>query len=249
MSGTTEKETLVTHLEALRACLLRILAAVTLLFPVCYFASPWIIDLLVRWSCPPELGPLHYFTPLEVFFVQLKLSLILALAASYPWNVLQIWNFVQPALYRNERRALVWWIVLSSLLFFGGIAFCAGLILPMLMRFSGSFAASGIQPVIGLAGFLGLAGWLMLAFGVMFQTPIAVLILVRLGVISAESLRKKRPFVVVVLLVIAAILTPPDVISQLMLAVPTWLLFELGLYAAGKMESPKSDTGEGGPEG
>ena len=82
MSGTAENETLITHLEELRACLLRILAAVGLLFPVCYVASPGIIELLVRWSCPPELGPLHYFTPMEVFFVQLKLSLILALAAS-----------------------------------------------------------------------------------------------------------------------------------------------------------------------
>lgn len=247
MSGTAENETLISHLEALRKCLLRIFAAVALLFPVCFYLSPFVIERLVRWCCPPEIGPLHYFTPLEVFFVQLKLALILALAAAYPWNVLQIWNFLLPALYRKERRALGLWIFMSSALFFGGIAFCAGLILPMLMRFSGSFASPGLQPVLGLAGFLGLAGWLMLAFGIMFQAPTVVLILVRLGLISVDSLRKKRPYVMVAILVIAAVLTPPDVVSQILLAVPTWLLFELGLYAAGKMTPSDKEPGDPDP--
>lgn len=243
MSGTAENETLISHLEALRKCLLRIFAAVALLFPVCFYLSPYVIEQIVSWCCPPEIGPLHYFTPLEVFFVQLKLALILALAAAYPWNVLQIWGFLLPALYRKERKALGWWIFFSSALFFAGIAFCLGLILPMLMRFSGSFATPGLQPVLGLAGFLGLAGWLMLAFGIMFQSPVVVLILVRLGLISVDSLRKKRPYVMVAILVIAALLTPPDIVSQILLAVPTWLLFELGLYAAGKM-TPSEDKEE-----
>ena len=247
MSGTAENETLISHLEALRKCLLRIFAAVALLFPVCFYLSPHVIGQLVRWCCPPEIGPLHYFTPLEVFFVQLKLALILALATAYPWNVLQIWNFLLPALYRKERKALGWWIFVSSTLFFGGIVFCVGLILPMLMRFSGSFASPGLQPILGLAGFLSLAGWLMLAFGIMFQSPVAVLILVRIGLISVDSLRKKRPFVMVAILVVAAVLTPPDVVSQILLAVPTWLLFELGLYAAGKMGSSASAEEDGDP--
>ena len=244
MSGTLENETLISHLEALRKCLLRIFAAVALLFPVCFYLAPYVIEQLVRWCCPPEMGPLHYFTPLEVFFVQLKLALILALAAAYPWNVRQMWTFLLPALYRKERKALGWWIFTSSALFFGGIVFCAGLILPMIMRFSASFASSELQPILGLAGFLGLAGWLMLAFGIMFQSPIVVLILVRMGLISVDSLRKKRPYVVVAILVIAAVLTPPDVVSQILLAVPTWLLFELGLYAAGKMTPSGKAEGE-----
>ena len=244
MSGTLENETLISHLEALRKCLLRIIAAVAVLFPVCFYLSPYVIEQLVRWCCPPEIGPLHYFTPMEVFFVQLKLALILALSAAYPWNVLQIWNFLLPALYRKERKALGWWIFASSVLFFGGIVFCVGLILPMIMRFSASFASPGLQPILGLAGFLGLAGWLMLAFGIMFQSPVAVLILVRLGLISVDSLRKKRPYVMVVILVAAAVLTPPDIVSQVLLAVPTWLLFELGLYAAGKMTPSGEAEGE-----
>ena len=173
---------------------------------------------------------------MEVFWVQLKLALILALVMAYPWNLLQVWRFLLPALYREERKAFGWWSLFASVLFFGGVAFCAGVILPMLMNFSGGFATPELQPILGLANFLNLAGWLMLAFGVMFQAPIVVLLAVRFGVISAESLRKKRAYIMTAILIVAAILTPPDIVSQVMLAVPTWLLFELGLFLATKLE-------------
>ena len=95
--------------------------------------------------------------------------------------------------------------------------------------------------MLGLAGFLNLAGWLMLAFGVMFQAPVAVLLMVRFGLLSTETLRKKRPYVMTVILIVAAILTPPDVVSQVMLAIPTWLLFELGLLLAKNMEKKTNE--------
>ena len=101
--------------------------------------------------------------------------------------------------------------------------------------------------VLGIMSLIGHTlryAWLMLAFGIMFQSPVAVLILVRLGLISVESLRKKRPYVMVAILVIAALLTPPDIVSQVLLAVPTWLLFELGLYAAGRMTPSDEETGD-----
>lgn len=237
-----EKEnTLISHLEALRRTLLWIIGATALLYPAAFLLSPYVIDFLVKWSFPPEIGKLHYFAPMEVFWVQLKLALVLALMMAYPWNIFQIWRFVLPALYRKERRALGLWIVFSSVLFACGIAFCIGLILPVLMKFSGGFATPELQPVLGLANFLNLAGWLMLAFGLMFQSPIAVLLAVRFGVISAETIRRKRPYVMTGILIAAAILTPPDIVSQIMLAVPTWLLFELGLILAGKMEERQNE--------
>ena len=237
-----EKEnTLVSHLDALRRTLLWIAGVTALLYPVAFFLSPYVINLLVRWSFPPEIGKLHYFAPMEVFWVQLKLALILALAMAYPWNVFQLWRFLLPALYQSERKALGWWIVFSSVLFFGGIAFCIGLILPMLMRFSGGFATPELQPILGLANFLNLAGWLMLAFGVMFQSPVLVLLAVRFGVISTESLKKKRPYIMTVILIVAAVLTPPDIVSQVLLAIPTWLLFELGLFLAKRMEKKQNE--------
>ena len=216
--------------------LLSCLIATALLYPVAFLASPYVITALVRWSFPPEAGKLHYFAPMEVFWVQLKLALVLALALAYPWNILQVWRFLLPALYREERRALGWWIVVSSVLFFCGVAFCGVLILPMLMNFSGGFATPELQPMLGLANFLELAGWLMLSFGVMFQSPLVVLLAVRFGLISVESLRRKRPWVMTAILVVAAILTPPDVVSQVMLALPTWLLFEAGLFFARRLE-------------
>ncbi|MDD3885953.1 MAG: twin-arginine translocase subunit TatC [Victivallaceae bacterium] len=230
------QETLIYHLEALRRAVLAIVIATAVLYPVGYWLAPEIIGWLVRWCFPSGMGVLHYFSPMEVFWVHLKLGLILALAMAYPWNIWQLWRFLLPALYRGERRALGWWIVFSSVLFFGGIAFCVGVILPMLMNFSVGFASPELQPMLGLAQFLELAGWLMLAFGVMFQSPVLVLLAVRFGLVSTSSLRHQRPYVMLGILVVSAVLTPPDVVSQVMLAIPTWLLFETGLFLAKRIE-------------
>ena len=236
-----EKENnLIAHLEALRTALLKIVVVTAVLYPVGYFASPYVIRWLTKW-CFPEGGQLHYFAPMEVFWVQLKLALVLSLIAAYPWNLRQIWNFVLPALYAGERRALGWWLVFSTVLFFGGGAFCVGAILPLLMRFSQGFATPELTPMLGLSSFLELSGWLTLAFGLMFQAPIAVLLAVRFGVITADSLARKRPYVVTAILVMAALLTPPDIVSQVMLALPTWLLFETGLLLARRVEKAARD--------
>ncbi|EXG78191.1 twin-arginine translocase subunit TatC [Cloacibacillus evryensis] len=234
------EETLAPHLEALRDALLRCAAATAVLYPVGYLASPYLINALVRWCFPESAGTLHYFAPMEVLWVRLRLALIAALLAAYPWNILQLWRFLLPALYKRERKALGCCIVSSSLLFFCGAAFSIGLILPLMMNFSGGFATAELRPSIGLANFLNLAGWLTLAFGVMFQSPIIVLLAVRFGVISCGSLRRKRPYIATAILIAAAILTPPDIVSQLMLAIPTWLLFELGLIIAGRIEARES---------
>lgn len=234
------EETLASHLEALRGALLRCAAATAVLYPVGYLASPYLINALVRWCVPESAGMLHYFAPMEVLWVRLRLALIAALLAAYPWNILQLWRFLLPALYKRERKALGCCIVSSSLLFFCGAAFSIGLILPLMMNFSGGFATAELRPSIGLANFLNLAGWLTLAFGVMFQSPIIVLLAVRFGVISCGSLRRKRPYIATAILIAAAILTPPDIVSQLMLAIPTWLLFKLGLIIAGRIEARES---------
>lgn len=223
---------LLAHLEALRKALLNILFMTAVLYPFAYWVSPEVIDFLVQWSCPPEMGKLNYFTPLEVFIVRLKLSLLLALAAAFPFNIWQLWRFLMPALYESEKRKLKWWIGSSTLLFVLGAGFCLATILPLLMQFSTGFATENLRPVIGLADFLGLAGWLMLAFGLMFQFPLAIILLVHLGAVQIETLRRGRPYVVVGILIVAALVTPPDIISQLLLTFPTWLLFEIALLIA-----------------
>ena len=234
---------LIAHLEALRTALLKILLVTALLYPAGYCVSPYVIRWLTKW-CFPEGGRLHYFTPMEVFWVRLKLALVLSLIVAFPWNLRQVWNFVLPALYPGERRALGWWLVFSTLLFLGGGAFCVGLSLPLLMKFSQGFATPELTPMLGLSSFLELSGWLTLAFGLMFQAPIVVLLAVRFGVITADSLARKRPYVITVILILAALLTPPDIVSQVMLAAPTWLLFELGLLLARRIEKSASEEEE-----
>ena len=122
------------------------------------------------------------------------------------------------------------------MLFAAGVVFCAVFVLPLLMRFAAGFASATVSPMYGIANFVQLAGWLMLAFGVVFQVPVLVLLAVKAGVVSADSLAQKRPYAVVIILIAAAILTPPDVVSQLMLALPGWLLFECGLLLARRIE-------------
>lgn len=232
-------EPLSSHLEALRSVLIACITAIILLCPFSYWASPYVIDFLIKRCIPENVGSLHYFAPMEVFWTQLNLSLILAILLSYPWNIWQFWKFLLPALYKEEARVLKLWIFSSSFLFAGGVAFCIYFILPILMGFSGSFSTDGIKPIIGLQNFLSLAGWLMLAFGLMFQAPIVVLLSVKFGLTTSESLREKRPFVIVAILFLSALITPPDVVSQVLLGIPTWLLFELGLLIATKVE-PKA---------
>jgi sec-independent protein translocase protein TatC len=130
---------------------------------------------------------------------------------------------------------------MSSVLFVCGVAFCVVLILPLVMQFALSFATDKLTPVIGLADFLSLSWWLMLAFGFCFQLPLAVMLCVRFGLIRADFLRENRAYVVVAILIVSAVVTPPDVVSQVMLAVPTWLLFELGLFWARRIERKSFD--------
>ena len=229
-------EPLIEHLEALRNTLIACIIATALLCPFSYWASPYVINFLIKQCIPANVGSLHYFAPMEVFWTQLNLSLILAMFLAYPWNMWQIWKFLLPALYKEEIKALKFWLFSSSILFICGVAFCVYFIMPIIMGFSGSFSTDGIKPIIGLQNFLGLAGWLMLAFGLMFQAPIIVLLAVRFGLTTSEALREKRPYVIVAILFLAALLTPPDVVSQILLGVPTWLLFEVGLVIASKIE-------------
>lgn len=233
---SADEESLVSHLEALRGALLRCVVATAALFPAGYLLAPRAIGALTRWCLPAGAAELHYFAPMEVFFVQLRLALVIALVLAYPWNVAQLWRFLLPALYKNERRALFRAVVVSSLLFACGAAFCVGLVLPAVMLFSNGFATAELKASLGIANFASLAGWMTLAFGLMFQTPVLALLAVRFGIVTADGLRRKRPYVMTVILIAAGILTPPDVISQLIMAVPTWLLFEFGLLFSKRLE-------------
>ena len=225
-------ETLLGHLVALRRAILRAAAGVALLLVPGFLAAPPAIRLLVRRAVPERLGELHYFEPLEAFRAQLLVGFVLALAAAWPWVAAQAWGFVRPGLREDEARALRKWIPLSTVLFLGGALFACAAVMPLVMAFAASFAEPGLEPLIGLGAFLRLSGSLALGFGVMAQTPLVLALAARLGLASADGLRRARPWAVVAILTLSALLTPPDVASQLLLSLPTLLLYELGILLA-----------------
>lgn len=236
MSNTDNGDSLINHLEDLRNTLIHCIVAIMITSPIGFLSANSVIDGLIRWSMPSKNFKLNFFSPMEVFIVQLKIGLIISLVLALPYVLKEIWGFILPALHKNEKKLLKSIVLSSTFLFIFGVGFCVYFILPMIMKFSISFSSSALQPMLGLSSFISLAGAMMLAFGVMFQFPLLVFALVRSEIISAESLEDKRSYVVVLILILAAIFSPPDIVSQLLLGIPTYLLFEIGLFAAKKIK-------------
>lgn len=230
------EQTFIQHLEALRSMLIHSVAAVAVLTPAGFYLAPKFIDFLIKNSLPQGIAKLHYFSPMEVFVIQLKAGLVIAFVLAFPYVVLQVRKFILPALYEHERKFLGLLVVLATGLFVFGAAFCVFVIMPLIMNFSAAFATSQLEATLGLSSFINLSAGLMLAFGLMFQIPLAVLTGIKFGLVSVDMLKNARPYIIVGILILAAIFTPPDIVSQLMLGVPTWLLFEAGVFAAGFLE-------------
>ncbi len=225
------------HIEALRKAVLEILAIfVILLIPGWIFAPDLLAMLQAAAARIAEQHggkgfELRYFTLMEPFIVELKAGMVLAFGAGLPLYFWRFWRFLAPALYRHEKKVLLGGAIAAWVLFAAGFALGVLGVMPMLVKFSLSFAREGLTPLIGLNNFVGLMMTVSLAFGAMFELPLVLLALAMAGVISLDTLKKQRPLVLVIILILAAFLTPPDVISQLMLGVPTYLLFELTLIA------------------
>lgn len=236
----TSRQSLIDHLEELRFRLLwSLLAIVVMLVPAC-FAAPKAIDLLIRFTCP-EGTRLNYIRPMELFFNQLEVALLLAVILALPVVSYQLWQFVAPGLYRHERKIITRLSGVSSFLFVLGVAFALCFVFPAIMRFSLEMRTEQIKPEIVIDSFVSLVLSLSLGFGVMFQLPVVVCVLVSLGVVKLETMKKVRPVVVTVIFIAAAILTPPDVVSQLALGVPTWLLFEVSLLCCRRLDSKRQE--------
>lgn len=166
------------------------------------------------------------------FLVPMKVTLLLAFILALPWVFYQLWAFVAPGLYAHEKRLVLPLVISSSLLFVGGVAFCYFFVFGRVFHFIGEFAPSSIAVTPDIENYLDFVMSMCLAFGASFEVPVVVVILVRMGIVSIEKLRAVRSYVIVGAFVIAAIVTPPDVVSQLALAIPMCLLYELGLLAA-----------------
>ena len=163
------------------------------------------------------------------------MALLLSIIVAFPYIMKKIWNFVLPALYDHERKFIGTAVITSTILFICGVTFCIFLILPLIIKFGMSFGGELINPVWGVSNLVNLALWLSFTFGLMFQVPLVTHLLIKFGILSYDTISSKRPYVVVTILVSAALLTPPDIVSQILLFTPTYLLFELGLlFSRGK---------------
>lgn len=224
----------IVHLLELRNRLLRCVVVVVVLF----FAVFPFADQLYTWlSGPlravlPEGASMIAIKPIAPFMIPLKLAFMTAVAVSVPYLLYQVWAFVAPGLYRHERR-LVWpLMVSSSLLFYLGAAFAYFAVFPVVFRFLTASAPSGVLPMTDIGEYLDFVMTMFFAFGAAFEVPVAIVLLAYTGAVTADGLRQARPYVIVAAFVLGAIFTPPDVISQFMLAVPMWLLYEIGILLA-----------------
>lgn len=242
----SSQDTFISHLMELRDRLLRAILAVLVVF-LCLF--PWAKDLYTLLAQPllavlPQGGQMIATDVVGVFLVPVKVALLVAFVIALPYVLYQIWAFVAPGLYAHEKRLVMPLIITSSLLFVAGMAFAYFLVFPMVFKFMASIAPEGVAWMTDIDKYLSFALTLFLAFGVTFEVPVAVVLLVRMGVVSVDKLREIRPYVIVGAFVIGAVFTPPDVISQLMLAFPLWLLYELGIVVAGFLSKPKPAADE-----
>lgn len=232
MTNQDNDESLIAHLEALRETLLKCLIVLGLVFPFMLFAAPKVLECLTDIIISDSNVTLNYFSPAEVFIIQIKTAAVLDLIVCFPYIAKKIWDFILPALYENERKFIKTTVLTSTALFVTGVLFCIFFILPLIIKFGLSFSSSNIKAVFGISNIINLSLWMSISFGLMFQLPLITYSLIKSDIIPYESISDKRSYVIVGILIMAGILTPPDVISQILLALPTYMLFELGLFFA-----------------
>ncbi len=241
MAAPGGEETFISHLVELRDRLLRAVAAVVVVFVCLMPFAGQIYDLLAQ----PMIQTLPQGTKMIAtgvvtpFFVPVKVTLMVAFVFALPVVLYQAWAFVAPGLYAHEKQLVLPLVFASTVLFILGMAFCYFFVFNTVFRFIAEFAPKSITPAPDIEQYLAFVMTMFVAFGVTFEVPVIVVVLARFGIVSLEKMREARPYVIVGAFVVAAVVTPPDVMSQVLLAVPLCLLFEVGLIVA-RFVKPKT---------
>ena len=246
------QDTFVSHLVELRDRLLRAILAIAIAFVLLLIwpGAARIYDFLATplMQSLPEGTKMIATGVVAPFFVPFKVTAIVALLVALPYVLWQGWAFVAPGLYQHEKRIALPLVVTSTMLFLLGIAFCYYFVFGRVFAFINSFAPKSITPAPDIENYFNFVLSMFIAFGVTFEIPVIVFVMARAGLVSVAKLKEVRPYVIVGNFVVAAILTPPDVASQLMLAIPMCLLYEIGILLAGAMEKSKGTSPESSPE-
>jgi len=228
------QDTFISHLVELRNRLLLAIGAVFAVFLCLVFWAKDLYSLLAKplLAALPAGGQMIATDVVGVFLVPIKVAALVAFVIALPYVLYQVWAFVAPGLYANEKRLVLPLVVASSVLFLIGMSFAYFLVFPTVFEFMAKVAPEGVAWMTDIDKYLSFVMTTFIAFGVTFEVPVVVIVLVRAGFISIEKLKEIRPYVIVGAFVVGAIITPPDVVSQFMLAVPLWLLYELGIVLA-----------------
>ena len=238
-----QEDSFISHLVELRDRLLRAVVAVVVVFAC---LMPWagdIYDILAHpmMTALPEGTKMIATGVVTPFFVPMKVTLLVAFVIALPFVLYQAWCFIAPGLYAHEKRLGLPLVVGSTVLFLAGMAFCYFFVFGTVFKFIAQFAPKSITPAPDIEQYLAFVMSMFLAFGITFEVPVIVIVLVKLGIVDVAKLREARPYVIVGAFVIAAVVTPPDVVSQLMLAVPMCLLYELGIFLARFVTRTRAD--------
>ena len=242
----SSQDTFISHLIELRQRLVRSIVAVVV---VVLCLLPWSRDIYALLAQPllaalPKGGQMIATDVIGPFLVPLKVTLLVGFVGALPYVLYEAWAFVAPGLYAQEKRLVLPLVVASFLLFIVGMSFAYFLVFPMVFKFMASIAPEGVAWMTDIDKYFGFVLTTFVAFGVTFEVPVIVIVLVRTGFVSIEKLKEARPYVIVGAFVVGAIFTPPDVISQVMLALPLWLLYEVGIIMARFVSRPAEASGD-----
>jgi sec-independent protein translocase protein TatC len=245
-----EEQPFVSHLIELRDRLLRVVLAVTVIF---LGLTPFANWLFTKLAGPltahlPEGSSMVAIDVASPFFTPFKLALVMSIFIAMPYILYQLWAFVAPGLYLHERRRVIPLLVSSTALFYIGAAFAYFVVFPLVFGFLTHTAPQGVEVMTDISRYLDFVLTLFFAFGIAFEVPVAVVLLVWTGVVEPQSLKQKRAYVIVGAFVIGMMLTPPDIISQTLLALPMWLLFEVGVFLGERFAPKKEQDGSGHEE-
>jgi sec-independent protein translocase protein TatC len=234
MDSSASNYTLFDHLLELRSRLLNVVVGVLVVFLGLFYFANEIYEYVSKplMETLPEGGQMIATDVASSFFAPFKLTMVLSIFIAMPFILYQIWAFIAPGLYKNEKRLVIPLMFGSTLLFYGGIAFVYYVVFPIIFAFFTSVAPEGVNIATDITSYLDFVLKLFFAFGIVFEIPIVIILLCWTGFTNPDSLRAKRPYVVVGAFVVGMLLTPPDIISQTLLAVPMLLLFELGVFIA-----------------